>query len=67
MTKGFATIATGDKRYYRMSYNLFPSYYFFDNNNMPFAIVCDSKNEHTEALDNYTRRRFLTIRNCRLK
>ena len=48
--RGFVTIATGNKRYYEIAYNLVCSYRF-NAGNYPFAIICDRKNEYTDAFD----------------
>ena len=51
MTKGFVTIATGNDRYYEMAYNLCLSYKFFNNCEIPFAIICDRENDYTKIFD----------------
>ena len=49
--RGFVTIATGSLRYYAMALNLLHSYRFHAVDPLPFAILCDSKNELTTEFD----------------
>ena len=51
MKKGFITIATGNKEYYRLARNLLRSYHFFCKERLPFTILCDQENEYTEEFD----------------
>lgn len=51
MTRGFVTIATGKKRYYTTAANLLKSYRHYSANPLPFAIICDAKNEYTQLFD----------------
>ncbi len=48
MERGFVTIATGNESYYKMAYHLLQSFRLF-HPETPFAILCDRKNEYTEA------------------
>lgn len=50
MRKGFFTIATGDKKYYRLANNLLQSYRLH-NSQYPFSILCDRENEYTKDFD----------------
>lgn len=50
-TKGFITIATGNEQYYRIARNLLRSYRFNSPAPLPFAIICDEKNEYTAEFD----------------
>ena len=51
MTKGFITIATGKEQYYEIARNLLRSYRFTTKNPLPFALLCDTENEHTKEFD----------------
>lgn len=51
MTRGFITIATGDKYYYRIAANLLLSYRLFSQDPMPFAIIAEEENEYTALFD----------------
>ena len=51
MTRGFVTIATGNKRYYKAAANLLDSYRHFAADPMPFAIICDRPNKFTAKFD----------------
>lgn len=51
MTKGFITIATGKKHYYKIAANLLLSYRFFSKNPLPFAIIAEEENEYTALFD----------------
>lgn len=51
MTKGFITVATGNKYYYQLAYNLLQSYRFYSSTPCPFAIIAEEKNEFTSAFD----------------
>lgn len=51
MKKGFITIATGKKEYYILARNLLHSYHYFCKNPLPFAILCDRKNEYISEFD----------------
>ena len=64
MTKGFITIATGDKQYYKIAANLLLSYRCFSESPCPFAIIADEENEYTALFDdviitNEAKRSFL--------
>ena len=54
MDRGFVTIATGKKHYYRIAYNLLCSYRT-NSGAFPFAIICDRENEYTAAFDKVVR------------
>lgn len=49
--RGFVTIATGDRHYYEIARNLLRSYHLFSRHPMPFAIICDQKNDITAEFD----------------
>ncbi|MBO4848173.1 MAG: hypothetical protein J5586_03370 [Clostridia bacterium] len=49
-TRGFVTIATGNELYYKIANNLLCSYRM-NAGKYPFAVICDRKNEYTEAFD----------------
>ena len=51
MTRGFATIATGDLHFYEIAHNLLFSYWFHCPDPMPFAIICDRENSYTADFD----------------
>ena len=51
MKRGFITIATGDKHYYKLAANLLETYRFFAKNPLPFAIIAEKHNEYTEMFD----------------
>ncbi len=51
MTRGFITVATGNKQYYQLAYNLLKSYRFFTNEPLPFAIIAEEENEFTKHFD----------------
>ena len=53
-TRGFVSIATGKKHYYRIAYNLLCSYRL-NAGAYPFAIICDRENEYTAAFDKVIR------------
>lgn len=49
---GFVTLATGIDHYYQLAANLLESYIFnAGSNRLPFAIICDRRNEYTERFD----------------
>lgn len=50
-TRGFVTLATGNTHYYQLALNLLKSYRY-RGGKYPFAILCDQKNEYTNAFDN---------------
>ena len=50
-TKGFVTLAVGNRKYYELAKNLLQSYKFHTKQALPFAIVCDKENEITELFD----------------
>ena len=52
MTRGFITIATGKKHYYEIAANLLKSYKHYSAKPLPFAIICEEKNEYTALFDN---------------
>ena len=49
--RGFITVATGSKKYYRVAANLLKSYRYFTKNPLPFAILADEENEYTDLFD----------------
>lgn len=51
MTRGFVTIATGNKYYYEIAANLLLSYRYFSKNPLPFAIIAEEHNEYTALFD----------------
>lgn len=51
MKRGYATIATGDEKYYKMAVALLHSYKLKCKINLPFAIICDKANQYTEEFD----------------
>ena len=51
MTRGFVTIATGDKWYYRIAGDLLRSYRLFSAEPLPFAIICDRNGPCTGEFD----------------
>ncbi|MEE1219505.1 MAG: hypothetical protein U0L20_06240 [Ruminococcus sp.] len=51
MTKGFITIATGNKYYYEIAANLLMSYRYFSKEPLPFAIIAEEHNEYTALFD----------------
>lgn len=53
-SRGFVTIAVGEKKYYEMALNLLRSYRYFTSDAMPFAIIADCKNEITDQFDDVT-------------
>lgn len=50
-TKGFITVATGKEEYYLLAENLLRSYHLFCKNPLPFAILADQNNIHTDKFD----------------
>lgn len=50
-SRGFVTIATGDEKYYKLAVRLVRSYRDHCSDNVPFAIICDQKNEYTQEFD----------------
>lgn len=50
-SKGFITIATGDKYYYKLAANLLASYRYQTRNPYPFAIIAEEENEYTSLFD----------------
>lgn len=50
-TRGFVTIATGDKRYYMLAANLLASYKRQSDHPLPFAIIAEEENEYTRLFD----------------
>ena len=50
MVRGFVTLATGNIVYYKMAANLLASFRIH-NTGVPFAIICDRKNEYTDLFD----------------
>lgn len=50
MTRGFVTLATGNIKYYNMALNMLKSFRLH-NSGVPFAIICDRKNEITDEFD----------------
>ena len=51
MTRGFITIATGKKNFYKIAANLVHSYRYYSASPLPFAIICDEENEYTQEFD----------------
>lgn len=51
MTRGYITIATGDKHYLKIAANLLQSYRFHTKKRMPFAIIAEEENEYTAQFD----------------
>ena len=49
--RGFITIATGDKYYYKLAANLLMSYKLKTHNPYPFAIIAEEENEYTALFD----------------
>lgn len=50
--RGFVTLATGDEYYYKLARNMFRSYKFWnEEEEYPFAILCDRENEYTKDFD----------------
>lgn len=50
-TKGFITVATGREEYYQLAENLLRSYHLFCKSPLPFAVLADQKNVHTDKFD----------------
>ena len=50
MVRGFVTLATGNIVYYKMAANLLASFRIH-NPDVPFAIICDRKNDYTDLFD----------------
>ena len=59
-TRGFVTIATGERHYYEIARNLLRSYRLFSRRLVPFAIICDQENDITSEFDD-----VILIRNPR--
>ena len=51
MTRGFVTVATGRKEYYKLASNLLASYKYHTAKPMRWAILCDEENEYTRQFD----------------
>lgn len=51
MTRGFITIATGKRQYYKIAANLVQSYRYFSSSPLPFAIIAEEENEYTALFD----------------
>lgn len=51
MKRGFVTIATGNKYYYQLAYNLLMSYRLNSKDPLPFAILAEKENEYTSFFD----------------
>lgn len=49
--RGFVTIATGSEKYYKLALQLLYSYKAHCKGTVPFAIICDRKNEYTREFD----------------
>lgn len=49
--RGFVTMATGHRDYFKLAHTLLLSYRMCTEHPMPFAILCDRENEHTAAFD----------------
>ena len=50
-SKGFITVATGKEEYYQLAENLLRSYHLFCKNPLPFAVLADQENVHTDKFD----------------
>lgn len=50
-TRGFITIATGDKHYYKLAANFLSSYRMFSKNPVPVGIIAEEENEYTAMFD----------------
>lgn len=50
-SRGFVTLASKREKYYRYAYTMLQSYRLTTADPMPFAIVCDERNQYTEAFD----------------
>lgn len=50
-TRGFITVATGDRHYYKIALNLLKTYRLACDDPLPFAIFCDEENEYTKEFD----------------
>jgi hypothetical protein len=50
-SKGFVTLAVGERKYFELAKNLLKSYKFHTNNPLPFAIVADRENDVTKLFD----------------
>ena len=50
-TKGFITVATGKEEYYQLAENLLRSYHLFCKSPLPFAVLADQENVHTDKFD----------------
>lgn len=50
-SRGFITIATGNPHYYQIAKNLVKSYRYFSKNPLPFAIICEERNQYTDIFD----------------
>ena len=51
MKRGFITIATGRKQYYKIAANLLQSYRLFSAEPLPFAIIAEEENQYTSLFD----------------
>ena len=51
-TRGFITIATGDKHYYKLAANFLSSYRMFSKNPFPVSIIAEEENKYTSLFDN---------------
>ena len=49
--RGFITVATGRELYFKMAHNLLLSYRYHAKTPVPFAILCDRRNEWTADFD----------------
>ena len=72
-SKGFITIATGDKYYYQLAANLLASYRYKTKHPYPFAIIAEEENEYTSLFDDVVivknparsfMDKFLLLRHC---
>lgn len=50
-SKGFITVATGKEEYYQLAENLLRSYHLFCKSPLPFAVLADQENVHTDKFD----------------
>ena len=49
--KGFATVATGDEKYYKLAYNLCVSYRKRGRGIFPFVLICDKDTKYNSYFD----------------
>lgn len=51
ISRGFITIATGNKHYSKIAANLLLSYRLFAKEPLPFAVIAEERNQYTELFD----------------